>query len=135
MSDRGPLTTNECAWNSAFWQVTWLRKLFTGRRSWAFVHGSRIARDSSGASPQCVYPDRKTSLRLVLGMPLRLAAGAAPFLPHGVFALVAAIEIGALRKGPITGSLVVASITLIATVGLSFAVRARFERPAATWAL
>jgi hypothetical protein len=37
---------------------------------------------------------------------LRLAAGTAGFLPHGVFALVAAIEIGALRKGPITGSLV-----------------------------
>jgi hypothetical protein len=68
-------------------------------------------------------------------MPLRLAAGTAGFLSQGVFALVAAIEIGALRKGPITGSLVVASITLIATVGLSFAVRARFERPAATWAI
>src|SRR5262249_12251402 len=41
----------------------------------AFVHGTRIARDSNAAPPQCVYPDRRTSLRLALGMPLRLAAG------------------------------------------------------------
>ena len=101
----------------------------------AFVHGTRIARDSSGALPQCVYPDRKTSLRLILGMPLRLAAGTAGFLPHGVFALLAVIEILAFRHGPITGSLTVAAVTLLATISLSFAVRARLERPAATWAI
>ena len=63
----------------------------------AFVHGTRIPRDSNGASPQCVYPDRRTSLRLALGMPLRLALGTAGFLPHGVFALLAVIEIIAFR--------------------------------------
>ena len=47
----------------------------------AFVHGTRIARDSNAAPPQCVYPDRRTSLRLALGMPLRLALGTAGFLP------------------------------------------------------
>ena len=101
----------------------------------AFVHGTRIAHDSGIAPPQCVYPDRRTSLRLALGMPLRLAAGTAGFLPHIVFALLAVIELGALRQGAIMGSLTVASVTILATIGLSFAVRARLERPAATWAI
>jgi hypothetical protein len=101
----------------------------------AFVHGTRIPRDANDTPPQCVYPDRKASLRLALGMPLRLAAGTAGFLPHITFALLAAIELGALRYGPITGSLVVVFITLLATFCLSIAVRARLERPAATWAI
>ncbi|HKQ76927.1 MAG TPA: hypothetical protein VJ810_24745 [Blastocatellia bacterium] len=101
----------------------------------AFVHGSRIAQDSSLPPPQCVYPDRRTSLRLILGMPLRLAAGTAGFLPHFVFALLAFIEILAFRHGTVTGSLTLAAVTLIAAIGLSFAVRARLERPAATWAI
>jgi hypothetical protein len=101
----------------------------------AFVHGTRVARDSNSAPPQCVYPDRRTSLRLALGMPLRLAAGTAGFLPHGVFALLAIIEIIAFRYGPVTGGLTVAAVTLIATVSLNFAIRARLERPAATWAI
>jgi hypothetical protein len=100
----------------------------------AFVHGTRVARDSNVATPQCVYPDREVSLRLALGMPMRLAGGMAGFLPHGVFALLAVIEIVAFRHGAITGGLTVAAVTLIATIGLSFAVRARLERPAATWA-
>jgi hypothetical protein len=99
----------------------------------AFVHGTRIPRDSNGASPQCVYPDRRTSLRLALGMPLRLALGTAGFLPHGVFALLAVIEIIAFRHGLLTGGLTVAAGALIATFSLSFAIRARLERPAATW--
>jgi hypothetical protein len=99
----------------------------------AFVHGTRIARDSNGAPPQCVYPDRRTSLRLALGMPLRLALGTAGFLPHGVFALLAVIEIVAFRHGPVTGGLTVAAGALIATISLYFAIRARLERPAATW--
>jgi hypothetical protein len=99
----------------------------------AFVHGTRIPRDSNGASPQCVYPDRRTSLRLALGMPLRLALGTAGFLPHGVFALLAVIEIIAFRHGPVTGGLTVAAVAIIATISLSFAIRARLERPAATW--
>ncbi|MBO0797382.1 MAG: hypothetical protein J2P31_01040 [Blastocatellia bacterium] len=101
----------------------------------AFVHGTRIPRNSSGLQPQCVYPDRNTSLRLALGMPLRLAAGTAGFLPHGVFALLAAIELYAFRRGPMAGSLTAVFITMFATVAASFAVRARLERPAATWAI
>jgi hypothetical protein len=101
----------------------------------AFVHGTRIPLYSSGPPPQCVYPDRKTSLRLALGMPLRLAVGTAGFLPHGVFALLAAIELYALRQGPIWGSVAATAITLFAAVAASFAVRARLERPAATWAI
>jgi hypothetical protein len=101
----------------------------------AFVHGTRIARDSNGAPPQCVYPDRGASLRLILGMPLRLIMGTAGFLPHGVFALLAIIEIIAFRHGPVTGGLTVAAVTLIATISLNFAIRARLERPAATWAV
>jgi len=99
----------------------------------AFVHGTRIHQDSNAAPPQCVYPDRRTSRRLALGMPLRLAAGTAGFLPHGVFALLAVIEIVAFRHGPITGGLTVAAGALIATFSLSFAIRARLERPVATW--
>jgi hypothetical protein len=99
----------------------------------AFVHGTRISRDSNGDSPQCVYPDRRTSLRLALGMPLRLALGTAGFLPHGVFALLAVIEIIAFRYGPVTGGLTVAAVTIIATISLQFAIRARLERPAETW--
>jgi hypothetical protein len=101
----------------------------------AFVHGTRIPPHPNGAPPQCVYPDRRTSLRLALGMPLRLAAGTAGFLPHGLFALLAVIEIAAFRLGAIAGGLTVAAVTLIATVGLSFAVRARLERPVPTWAV
>jgi hypothetical protein len=99
----------------------------------AFVHGTRIARDSNAAPPQCVYPDRRTSLRLALGMPLRLAAGTAGFLPHGVFALLAVIEIVAFRHGLLTGGLTMVAVILIATFSLSFAIRARLERPVATW--
>jgi hypothetical protein len=68
-------------------------------------------------------------------MPLRLAAGTAGFLPHGVFALLAVVEIVAFRRGPVTGGLTVAAVILIATFSLSFAIRARLERPAATWAV
>jgi hypothetical protein len=99
----------------------------------AFVHGTRIARDSNAAPPQCVYPDRRTSLRLALGMPLRLAAGTAGFLPHGVFALLAVIEIVAFLHGLLTGGLTMVAVILIATFSLSFAIRARLERPVATW--
>ena len=70
---------------------------------------------------------------MALGMPLRLALGTAGFLPHGVFALLAVIEIIAFRHGPVTGGLTVAVVTLIATISLNFAIRARLERPAATW--
>jgi hypothetical protein len=102
----------------------------------AFLHGSRIAPDAGSATPQCVYPDKKTSLRLALGMPLRLALGTAGFLPHAVFALIAAIEMSALwRRGPVAAGLVGAASTLVAIVALTFGVRVRLQRPAATWSL
>lgn len=101
----------------------------------AFLHGSRIAPDAGSAPPVVVYPDKNVSLRLALGIPLRLALGAAGFLPHGVFALLAAIDIGALRRGQVLGATVVVLGTLAAIVALSFTVRARTERPALTWGI
>jgi hypothetical protein len=99
----------------------------------AFLHGSRIAPDAGSAPPVVVYPDKKISRRLAVGMPLQLALGTAGFLPHGVFALLALLDIGALRRGPVVGAAVVALGTLGAIVALSLAVRARATRPAATW--
>jgi hypothetical protein len=99
----------------------------------AFLHGSRIAPDAGNAPPMVVYPDKKTSRRLALGMPLQLALGTAGFLPHGVFALLALIDIGALRRGPLLGTTVVVLGTLAAILALSQTIRARALRPAATW--
>ena len=101
----------------------------------AFLHGSRIAPDAGSVPPQCVYPDKKTSRRLALGMPVRLALGTAGFLPHAVFALLAAIEMSALARGPVSAALVVAAATLVAIVGLTFSVRVRLQRPVATWSI
>src|SRR5262245_41653880 len=39
----------------------------------------------------------------------------------------------AFRHGPVTGVLTVAACALIATISLSFAIRARLARPVATW--
>jgi hypothetical protein len=99
----------------------------------AFLHGTRLDPAPSGARPDCVYPDRRTSLRLALGMPLKLAAGAAGFLPHILFASLAAIELAALRRGPVAGAVATVALTLVAIFGLSLAVHARLERPVATW--
>jgi hypothetical protein len=101
----------------------------------AFLHGSRIAPEAGSAPPELVYPDKKTSMRLALGMPVRLALGTAGFLPHLLFGLLAAIEMGALSRGPVAASLATAVGTLIAIAGLTFAVRVRRQRPAATWAI
>jgi hypothetical protein len=101
----------------------------------AFLHGSRIAPDAGTSPPERVYPDKKTSLRLALGMPLSLALGTAGFLPHLLFGLLAAAEVTVVNRAPIPGALVVALGTLLTTVALTTAVRARFERPAATWAI
>ncbi len=101
----------------------------------AFLHGSRIAPDAGTAPPECAYPDKETSRRLGLGIPLRLALGTAGFLPHGAFALLAAAEMAALTRGSGPAAWVAAASTLTAIVGLTFAVRARMERPAATWAV
>ena len=101
----------------------------------AFLHGTRIDPSPSGAPPDCVYPDRRTSLQLALGMPLKLAGGTAGFLPHIMFALLAAIELSAFRRGPIPGAVATVALTLVAVLALSLAVHARLERPAATWAI
>jgi hypothetical protein len=98
----------------------------------AFLHGTRISRGPGTAPPDCVYPSKKESLRLALGMPPRLAAGTAGFLPHGLFAFLAAFTL-ILGRGPASIALVVVSIMAFVTVGLSFAVRTRVQRPAATW--
>jgi hypothetical protein len=101
----------------------------------AFLHGSRIAPDSGSLPPERVYPDKPTSRRLAFGMPLRLAAGTAGFLPHLVFGLLAALEVAAVNRAPFSGAIVVALGTLFTTFALTTAVRARLERPAATWAV
>ena len=101
----------------------------------AFLHGSRIAPAAGSAPPVVVYPDKQVSRRLAFGMPLQLALGTAGFLPHGVFALLAMIDIGAVRRGPVLGAAVVILGTLAAIVALSLAVRARATRPAATWGI
>jgi hypothetical protein len=101
----------------------------------AFLHGSRIAADAGSAPPVVVYPDKKTSRRLAFGMPFQLALGTAGFLPHVVFAFLALIDIGALRRGPVLGATVVALGTVAAIVMLSLTVRARALRPVATWSV
>jgi hypothetical protein len=80
-----------------------------------------------------VYPDKKTSRRIALGMPLRLATGTAGFLPHATFALLAVLEIIALRRGPLPCALTTGALTLFAIFMLSLAVRARLQRPGITW--
>jgi hypothetical protein len=99
----------------------------------AFLHGTRIAPAAGSRPPQLVYPDKKTSRRIALAMPLKLAAGTAGFLPHMTFAALAALEIVALRRGPLPCAFVTAALTLFAIFALSLAVRARRERPAMTW--
>ncbi len=100
----------------------------------AFLHGSRVAPYRTRA-PVCVYPDRETSLRLALSMPLKLVAGAAGLFPHVTFAALAALQLSASARGPAFGWSVLVLITLIGGFGLSVAVRARLERPVATWSL
>lgn len=101
----------------------------------AFLHGSRFALGSGTFPADFVYPDRKTSQRLALGVPLHVAAGTAGFLPHGLFALIAVLELLALRRGPIMSVVLFAILTIIQIVGLALAARERLQRPAATWLL
>jgi len=99
----------------------------------AFLHGTRIAPDAGSRPPEVVYPDKRTSRRIALGMPLRLAMGTAGFLPHLTFAALAALEIVALRRGPLPCAITTAALTLFAIFMLSLAVRARLQRPLVTW--
>jgi hypothetical protein len=100
----------------------------------AFLHGSRIDKRTGSEPPAVVHPDRTTSLRLALRMPWHLATGMGGFLPHGVFAAAAAVEMVALRRGPMLGGLVAAFFTAAAVFGLTLCIRARFNRPWATYA-
>jgi hypothetical protein len=100
----------------------------------AFLHGSRIAPTAGTEPPDVVYPDKATSLGLALGMPLRLAAGTAGFLLHAAFAALAALEMWALGAGPTFGVLMATLMTLVAIFGFTYAIRARLERPVATYA-
>jgi hypothetical protein len=99
----------------------------------AFLHGSRIAPTPGPQPPEVVYPDKASSLRLALGMPLRLAAGTAGLLLHAAFAAVAALEVSAFRAGPSRGVLVSALLTCVAIFGFTYAIRARNERPVPTY--
>ena len=99
----------------------------------AFLHGTRIGPTKGSRPPEVVYPDRRTSRRIALGMPLQLAMGTAGFLPHVTFALLAALEIIALRRGALPCALTTGALTLFAIFMLSLAVRARLQRPAMTW--
>src|SRR5262249_9210123 len=101
----------------------------------AFLHGTRIAPTAGSRPPEVVYPDKPTSRRIALGMPLRLATGTAGFLPHATFALLAALEIVALRRGPLPCAVTTGAFTLVAIFALSLAVRARLQRPVMTWTI
>jgi hypothetical protein len=101
----------------------------------AFLHGTRIAPDAGSLPPERVYPDRRTSRRLALGMPMRLAGGTAGLLPHLVFGLLAAVEIASVNRAPVPGAVVVGLGTLFTICAMTLAVRARLARPAATWAV
>src|SRR5262245_51176743 len=99
----------------------------------AFLHGTRIAPTAGSHPPELVYPDKRTSRRIALGMPLKLATGTAGFLPHATFAALAALEIVALRRGPLPCAVTTAALTAFAIFALSLAVRARRQRPIMTW--
>jgi hypothetical protein len=101
----------------------------------AFLHGSRIAPDAGAIPPQLAYPDKKTSLRIGLAIPWRLAAGTAGMLPHIAFGLLAAAELFALARGNVSATVASTVATLVAIAGLTLAVRVRLERPVATWSI
>lgn len=101
----------------------------------AFLHGSRIAPDLGTLPPQHAYPDKKTSRRIGLAIPWRLAAGTAGLLPHIAFGLLAAIELFALARGAVSATVASTVATLLAIAGLTLAVRVRLERPVATWSV
>jgi hypothetical protein len=101
----------------------------------AFLHGSRIAPDAGAVPPQLAYPDKKTSRRIGLAIPWRLAAGTAGMLPHLAFGLLAAVELFALARGTVSATVASTVATLVAIFGLTLAVRVRLERPVATWSV
>jgi hypothetical protein len=97
----------------------------------AFLHGTRIPPPPGGPAA-CAYPDTATSRRLALGLPWKLVAGAAGFLPHMLFGLLAALQLRALDHGPGAGTLATALVALACVTGLTLAVRGRRARWAMT---
>ena len=101
----------------------------------AFLHGSRIAPDAGSAPPVVVYPDKKVSLRLALGMPLHLMLGdrglPAPRRLHAP----RRHRLGALRRGPVLGATSWSWARWPRSSRSASSVRARAVRPAATWGI
>ena len=100
----------------------------------AFLHGTRIPPSPRGPAER-VYPDAATSRRLALGLPWKLMAGTAGFLPHMIFGLLGAIQLRALGRGPVAGTVTTALVALAYIVGFALAVRSRRTRRALTLAV
>ena len=100
----------------------------------AFLHGTRIPPSPRGPAAR-VYPDAATSRRLALGLPWKLMAGTAGFLPHMLFGLLGAIQLRALGRGPVAGTLTTALVALAYIAGFTLAVRGRRTRPVLTLAV
>lgn len=93
----------------------------------AFLHGTRIPPSPHGPAAR-VYPDAATSRRLALGLPWKLMAGTAGFLPHMIFGLLGAIQLSALGRGPVAGALTTALVALACIAGFTLTVRGRRAR-------
>ncbi len=100
----------------------------------AFLHGTRIAPSSGGAADRA-YPDTAASRRLALKLPWKLLAGAAGFLPHMLFGLLAALQLRALGQGPVAGTIATALVALVCVTGFTLAVRGRRARRILTLAV
>ena len=94
----------------------------------AFLHGTRIPPSPRGPAER-VYPDAATSRRLALGLPWKLMAGTAGFLPHMIFGLLGAIQLRALGRGPVAGTVTTALVALACILGFALAVRSRRDAP------
>jgi hypothetical protein len=79
----------------------------------AFLHGTRLSPSPLGPAV-CTYPPAAVSRRLVAQVPLKLMLGSAGFLPHELFAIIAALELGASARG--TTSLVVTACVIAAAL-------------------
>jgi hypothetical protein len=100
----------------------------------AFLHGTRIPPSPRGPAER-VYPDAATSRRLALGLPWKLMAGTAGFLPHMLFGMLGAIQLRALGHGPVAGAMTTALVALTYIVGFALAVRSRRTRRTLTLAV
>jgi hypothetical protein len=97
----------------------------------AFLHGTRIPPAPDGPAA-CAYPDAATSRRLARQLPWKLMAGAAGFLPHMTFGVLAALQLLALHHGAVAGAVTTALVALACVGGFTLAVRGRRGRWART---